>query len=146
MDLKKITNKFIPALAKSQDIQQWYNVLHSRGRICGVYTVPWEAFTKASCMGTPWSLTSLDQEIMTKKELMSAALHGLLSAMDMFLGDCKEYTHLISNRQSNGYLALFQIVHLAHPLLGQVTAQKEQPQKRKSQPFSEHISHDLDYF
>jgi hypothetical protein len=97
-------------------------------------------------MGTAWSLTSLDQEIMAKKELMSTALHGLLSATDMFLGDCKEYTHLISNSQINGYLALFQIRRLAHPLMGQVTGQKEQPQQRKSQPFSEHISHDLDYF
>jgi hypothetical protein len=26
MDLKKLTNKSIPALAKSQDIQGWYNV------------------------------------------------------------------------------------------------------------------------
>jgi hypothetical protein len=146
IDLKKITNKSIPALTKSQDIQCWYNVSHSRGRICRVYTVPWEAFTKASYMGTTWTLTSLDQEIMDRKEHMSDALHGLLSATDMFLGDCKEYTHLISNSQSNGYLALFQIVRLTHPILGQVAAQKEQPQQRKRQPFSEHVSHYLDYF
>jgi hypothetical protein len=37
-------------------------------------------------------------------------------------------------------------MRLAHHLLGQVTAQKEQPQHRKIQPFSEHISHYIDYF
>jgi hypothetical protein len=37
-------------------------------------------------------------------------------------------------------------VRLAHPLLGQVTAQKEQPQHRKKQSFLEHISHYLNYF
>jgi hypothetical protein len=70
----------------------------------------------------------------------------MLSATDMFLGAYKEYTDLISNSQSNGYLVLFQIVCLAHPLLGQFTAQKEQPQQHNIQPFSELISHYLDYF
>jgi hypothetical protein len=77
---------------------------------------------------------------------MSAALHGLLSSMDMFHGDCNEYTHLISNSQCNGYLALYHIVRLTHHLLDQITPQKEHPQHRKSQPFSEHISHNIDYF
>jgi hypothetical protein len=63
----------------------------------------------------------------------------------MFHGDCKEYTHLISNSQENGYLALYQIVHLTHPLLGQITDQKEQAQHQNSQHFSEHISHYIYY-
>jgi hypothetical protein len=58
---------------------------------------------------------------MDRKELMVAVLHGLLSATGMFHGDCKEYTHLISHSQGNGYLALYQIVRITHPLLGQVT-------------------------
>jgi hypothetical protein len=43
-------------------------------------------------------------------------------------------------------MALHQIMRLAHPLLGQVTTQKEHPQQCKIQPFSEHISHCIDYF
>jgi hypothetical protein len=64
----------------------------------------------------------------------------------MFLGECKEFLNLIANSQGNGYLALYQIPHLAHPLLGQVTVHKEQPQHHKSQSFSEHISHYINYF
>jgi hypothetical protein len=97
-------------------------------------------------MGTTWSLTFLDQAVMDCEDSMSAALHGLLSAHEMFLGDCKELTHMITNSGGNGYLALYQIARLAHPLLGQVTAQKEQPQHQKSQSFAEHISYYLDYF
>jgi hypothetical protein len=75
-------------------------------------------------MGDTWTLLSLDQDMMDRNELMSAALHGLLSATDMCLGECKELTNLIANSQGNGYLALYQIVHIAHHLLGQITAQK----------------------
>jgi hypothetical protein len=32
---------------------------------------------------------------------MSAVLHGLLSANDKFVGECKEFTHLITNSQGN---------------------------------------------
>jgi hypothetical protein len=52
MDLKNFNTKSVPALTKTQYIQRWYKVLHSRGHICRVYTIPWEAFTKASYMGT----------------------------------------------------------------------------------------------
>jgi hypothetical protein len=83
---------------------------------------------------------------MDQKEHMPAALHVFLSATDISHGDCKEYTHVISNSQRNGYLALCQIMRLAHPLMGQVTAQKEKLQYRKSKPFSEHLSHYIDYF
>jgi hypothetical protein len=138
--------KTIPALSNMQDIQRWYNVLHARGRLCGVYTTPWEAVTKSSYMGTTWSLAFLDQAVMDREDSMSAALHGLLSAHEIIIGDCKELTHMITNSGGNGYLALYQIARLAHPLLGQVTAQKEQPQHRKSQSFAEHISYYLDYF
>jgi hypothetical protein len=89
-DLKNLNTKSVPALTKTQYIQRWYNVLHSRGRVCGVYTIPWEAFTKAFWMGNTWTSTSLDQVMMDRKELMSAALHGLVSAPYMFHGDCKE--------------------------------------------------------
>jgi hypothetical protein len=146
MDLKNFNTEYAPALPKTQDIQRWYNVLHFGGRICGVYTIPWEAFSKATYMGTTWMSVSLDQAVMERKELMLAALRGLLSATDMFHDECKEYTHLISDNQGNRYLVLYQIVRLTHPLLGQVTAQKEQPQPRKSRPFSEHISQYIDYF
>jgi hypothetical protein len=146
LDQRHFNIKTIPALSKMQDIQRWYNVLHARGRLCGVYTTPWEAFTKSSYMGTTWSLAFLDQAVMDREYSMSAALHGLLSAHEMFIDDCKELTHMIMNSGGNGYHTLYQIARLAHPLLGQVTAQKEQPQHRKSQSFAEHISYYLDYF
>jgi hypothetical protein len=60
----------------------------------------------------------------------------------MFSGECTEFSHLITNRQGNGYLALYQIVRLVHPLLGQTTTQ---PQQKRSQPFSEHVSNYLNY-
>jgi hypothetical protein len=117
----------------------------------GAYTVFTQSIGRHSPRHLIWEIhghlsTSLDQFMMDRKDLMLSALHGLLSATDMFHGDCKEYTHLISNSQGNRYLALYQITRLAHPLLGQVTAQNEQPQHCKSQPFSEHISHYIDYF
>jgi hypothetical protein len=146
LDQRNFNIKTVPALSKMHDIQRWYNVLHARGRLCGIYIPPWEAFMKASYSDTTWSLASLDQAVMDREDSMSAALHGLLSAHEMFLGECKERTHMITNSGGNGYLALYQIARLAHPFLGQVTAQKEQPQHRKSQSFAEHISYYLDYF
>jgi hypothetical protein len=64
---------------------------------------------------------------MDMNELKSAVLHGLLSATDMFLGKYKEFTYITANSQGNGYLALYQILHLTHTLLGQVTTQNEHP-------------------
>jgi hypothetical protein len=146
LDQRNFNIKTVPALSKMQDIQRWYNVLHAQGRLCGITTTPWEAFTKASYMSTTWSFAYVDQTVMDCVDSMSAALHGLLSSHEMFLGECKELTHMITNSGGNGYLALYQIACLAQPLLGQVAAQKEQPQHRKSQSFAEHISYYLDYF
>jgi hypothetical protein len=67
LDQRHFNIKTIPALSKMQDIQRWYNVLHARGRLCGVYTTPWEAFTKFSYMGTTWSLAFLDQAVMDRE-------------------------------------------------------------------------------
>jgi hypothetical protein len=64
----------------------------------------------------------------------------------MLTGDCSEFAHLTTNSQGNGYLALYQIVRLVHPILGQTTTQPQQPQQKRHQHFSEHVSHYLDYF
>jgi hypothetical protein len=118
MDGKHFNSKTITCLSRVADIQRWYNVLHSRGRVCGVYTVPWEHFTKLSPMGNIWNLESLDQIILDREDLMSAAINCLLSSPSMFTGECSEFTHLVTNSQGNGYLALCQIIRLVHPLLG----------------------------
>jgi hypothetical protein len=77
---------------------------------------------------------------------MSTVLHSLLSCTGIFKGDCEE-RHLISNSKGNGYLTLYQIVHMTHPVLGQTTAQPVHPlHTTKTQPFSEHVAHYLDYF
>jgi hypothetical protein len=78
LDQKNFNTKSVPALTKPQDIHRWYNVLHSQVSICGIYTTPWEYFTKASYMGETWTLASLDQAVIDMDELMAAALHGLL--------------------------------------------------------------------
>jgi hypothetical protein len=75
MDLKYFNNKFISGLTWITDIQRWYNVLHSIGCICGVYTVPWECFMKLSPMGTLWDIASLEQIITDRDDLMSSAIH-----------------------------------------------------------------------
>jgi hypothetical protein len=146
MDLIVFTPKAIQGLSRTPYIQRWYNVLHSRGRVWGVYTVPWERFSNASFMGDTCNSTSLDQAVLDRKDLMSAALHCLLSSPGMFTGDCAKFPHLISNSPGDGYLGLYQIVRLSHPLLGQCTVQPAQPQQKRNQPFSENISHCIDYF
>jgi hypothetical protein len=42
LDLKFFIVKYIQSLTKIADIQRWYNGLHSKGRVCGIYTSPWE--------------------------------------------------------------------------------------------------------
>jgi hypothetical protein len=146
MDLKNFTPKAIQGLSRTSNIQRWYNVLHSSGRVCGVYTVPWERFSKISVMGDTWNSKSLDQVVLDRKDLMSEALHCLLSSQGMFSGDCAEFSNLISTSFRDGYLALYQIVRLVHPLLGQFTAKPAQPQQKRNQPFSEHILLYIDCF
>jgi hypothetical protein len=104
---------------------------------------PWENFTKASYMGTNWQLTLVPQPILDQQDLTSAALRSLLSSTGMFKGDFDEFSHPISNIKGNGYLALCQILRMAHPVLGKTTAQ---PPHSKNQPFSKHAENYLDYF
>jgi hypothetical protein len=146
METKRFTAQDIPSLYRRTDIQRWYNVLHSRALICGVYTVPWKAFTKSSHMGDTWSLAFLTHEVMDRQGLMSAALHALLSSQDIFKGDCTAFDHMISNTEGDGYLALYQLVRLVHPSLGQATAQPQQPIHKPTQDFAEHIANYRDYF
>jgi hypothetical protein len=127
METKRFTAQDIPSLHRRTDIQRWYNVLHSRALICGVYTVPWKAFTKSSHIGDTWSLAFLPQEVMDRQGLMSAALNALLSSQDIFKGNCTTFVHMILNTEGDGYLTLYQLVRLVHPSLGQATAQPQQP-------------------
>jgi hypothetical protein len=141
MDLKYFNSKFISGLIRITDIQRGYNILHSRGHVCGVYTIPWERFTKLSPMGTVWDVGSLDKIILDREELIQC----LFSAPAIFTGECSEFTHLISNSQGNGFIALYQIVHLVHPLLRQTTTQPQQLRQKRHQHFSEHVSNYFDY-
>jgi hypothetical protein len=40
LDLKFFSTKDTHSLNKIVDIQRWYNGLHSKGRVCGIYTSP----------------------------------------------------------------------------------------------------------
>jgi hypothetical protein len=146
MELKLFTAKDIPGLSRLTNIQRWYNALHSKGRVCGVYTTPWEHFSKTNIMGVTWDVRSVSQEVMHRQDLMSAALHSLLSSVGLFKADCEDFSHLVSNSNRNGYEALYQIVRLVHPVLGQTTAQPAQPMQKKTQSFAEHVVNYIDYF
>jgi hypothetical protein len=117
-----------------------------------MYTPHWERFVKNDCMGEMWSLTTVNQTFLNRHDLMSAAIHSLLSSTGIFKGEYEEFSHLVSNSQGNMYLALYHIVRLVHPVLGQTTAQPSQPhphphpQQKKAHPFAEHIAKYLDYF
>jgi hypothetical protein len=121
---KIFTTPDIPSLSNTADIQRWYNVLHSRALVCGIYTPPWKSFTKASPMGVTWSLACLTPTVMGRIGLMSADLHALLSRDDIFKGSCTALAHLVLCTDGDGYLDLFQLVCMVHPALGQATAQR----------------------
>jgi hypothetical protein len=43
-------------------------------------------------------------------------------------------------------MALYQIIHIVHIVLGQTTDQPSQPHQKKAQPFAQHIVNYIDYF
>jgi hypothetical protein len=47
LDLKFFNVKDIQSLTKIVDIQRWHNGLHSKGRVCGIYTSHWESVVSA---------------------------------------------------------------------------------------------------
>jgi hypothetical protein len=145
MDLKFFSVKDIQSLTKIADIQRWYNGLHSKGRACGIYTYTWESFVKSNYMGEGWSPSTIRQIVYDHCDLIPAAIHSLLSSTGIFKGECEEFGHMVSNSKGNGYLALYQIVHLVHPVLGQTSDQTPQPQQKKTQPFAERIANYLEY-
>jgi hypothetical protein len=146
IDLKPFKLSEFQALSRLSDIQHWYNAVHARGRICGIYTSPWEAFDKLSDMGSTWSIAHLDQQIIDRNDIMLAALNTLLSSKGIFKGECDDFTHIVINSSGNGYSALYNIVLMVHPLLGQVTTQPPQPAQRQNQSFSEHVMNYIGYF
>jgi hypothetical protein len=146
MDLKHFQAKDIPSLTRVADIQRWYNGLHSKGRVCGVYTPHWEAFDRSDYMGLTWNIISLSHTVLERQDYMSAAITSILSSPGIFKGECEDFNHLVTNSQGNRYSALFQIVRLGHPVLGQTTAQPAQPMQKEGQPFAAHIVNYLDHF
>jgi hypothetical protein len=86
METKRFATQGIPSFSRTTDIQRWYNVLHSRALICGVYTVLWKSFSEASPMVEAWSLDHVTQTVLDMEGLMSTALHVLLSSNDIFKG------------------------------------------------------------
>jgi hypothetical protein len=97
-------------------------------------------------MGVTWSLACLTQTVMDRVGLVSADLHALLSQDDIFKGSCTALAHLVSCTDGDGYLALFQLVSMVHPALGQATAQRKQPSQLRSKSFAAHISRFMDYY
>jgi hypothetical protein len=120
--------------------------MHFRGRVCGVYAPPWESINTASYMGDTWQLAFVTQDILDRQDLISAALITLLFSTSIFTGECADFCHLISNSTINGYLALYHIVRMTHPVLGQTTSQPAQPLQSKTQSFSENVANYTDYF
>jgi hypothetical protein len=139
--LKFFNDKYIQSLSNIIDIQRWYNGLRSKGRVCR-----WDFFVKSDYIGETWSLSTITQMVLDRRDMMSTTIHSLLSSTGIFKGECEEFSHMVSNREGNGYLALCQIICLFHLFLGQTTAQPPQPQQKKAQPFVEHIVNYLDYF
>jgi hypothetical protein len=78
-------------------------------------------------MGETWSLAHLTQTVLNREGLVSVALRALLSSNDIFKWECTAFTHMISNTDGDNHLALFQLVRMVHPALGQATAQLRQP-------------------
>jgi hypothetical protein len=95
-------------------------------------------------MGEACSIRYLPQDVLDCQDVMSAAIHGVLSSTSLFKGECEDFSYLVSNSGGNGYLALYQIVRLVHPVIGYNTAQPAQPQQKRNQPFAEHIANYLD--
>jgi hypothetical protein len=62
-------------------------------------------------MGAMWSNNHLDQAILDRQDIMSAAQHSLLSIKGIFKGDCEAFTHILSQSKGNGYLSLCTAVH-----------------------------------
>jgi hypothetical protein len=83
LETKRFTTPDIPSLSSLADLQRWYNVLHSRGLVCGVYTPPWKSFTKASHMGTTWSIDCLSSTVMDRVGVRN----------DIFKGACRFCAH-----------------------------------------------------
>jgi hypothetical protein len=146
LELKFFNSKDIQSLTKIVDIHRWYNGLHSKGHVCGIYTPHWESFVKSNYMVDTWSPSTITQMVYDRCDIMSAAIHSLLSITGIFKGEYEEFGHMVSNSEGNGYLALYQIVRLVHPVIGQTSAHTPQPQQKKAQPFVEHIVNYLDYF
>jgi hypothetical protein len=97
-------------------------------------------------MGLTWNIIFLSHTVLKRQDDMAAAITSILSSPGIFKGECEGFNHLVTNRQGNGYSALFQIVRLFHPVLGQMTAHPVQPMQKKGQPFTAHIATYLDYF
>jgi hypothetical protein len=146
LELKFFNAKDIQSLTKIVDIQRWYNGLHSKGRVCCIYTSPWESFIKYNYMGDTWSPSTITQTVYDRCDLMPAVIHSLLSSTGIFKGEFEEFGQMVSNSEGNGYLALYQIIRLFHPVVGQTATQPPQPQQKKAQPFAEHIINYLEYF
>jgi hypothetical protein len=109
LDLKFFSVKDIQSLTKISDIQRWYNGLHSKGRVCGIYTSPWEGVVKSNYMGEGWSPSTILHIVYDRCDLMSATIHSLLSSIGIFKGECEEFGHMVSNSEGNGYLALYRL-------------------------------------
>jgi hypothetical protein len=97
-------------------------------------------------MGDIRVLVYLTQDILDRKELMSATLHSLLSSKGILKAECEYVFHLVSNSKGHGQLVLYHIVHMVHPVMGQATTQPSQPSQKNTQSFAEHVFNYIDYF
>jgi hypothetical protein len=65
---------------------------------CVAFTHPLcESFVKTNYMGAGWSPSTIRQTVYDRCDLMSAAIHILLSSTGIFKGECEGFGRMVSN-------------------------------------------------
>jgi len=104
-------------LHDKKDIQKWYKKLVSHGVTYGVFIVPWNMVSKLNFMRNNWMKTNIGVNKHKECDHTSVLIHQLLSSDEIFAKHSEALPEIVEAADNDGYLALYNILHLVHPFL-----------------------------
>ena len=127
-------------LHDKKDIQKLFKKLVSHGATYGMFIAPWNTVSKHNIMGYNWTKTNIGVNKHKECNCMSVLIHQLLSSDEIFAKHSEDLPEIVKATDNDGYLTMYNILHLVHPLLSEEDVQARIPQQPAGLTFLQHVN------
>ena len=96
---------------------QWYGSIHKHGDTWVIFIPNSQTLYKGNPMGYWWKIQIISSEMMSQRIYRRKQIAKILNVKIMFVPDCYYFKSIVRADINDGYIDLYNIMNLFHPLL-----------------------------